>query len=688
MKVGEILARVLVKVEEMEDSDTHLMVRDSLPNSIIRSEEILTLFDLRDLYNSTDLELDITNYKRLKRKEVFEPFKVFLAQRWERLKDYPQLHYTQTFNTPITKVCELLAVAIADLKIFLHKKNSRAPSTFREPLHRFELLMPDNNFLNLVTTLNLNQQDEEEKLELHHFILDEEFKIIHIKDCLTDASNDLSFKHTSFLHAIGTPQRLSKANYLRVRLHSKAANNAWDTINKIEGHIASINTVGGALRRLMTALHNAGICGNLGGSDEDASRDVYLGIKLFYDYFTSLHANVQKAVYELKASEELSGLFEFIFKKLLLMAHYDNQVNALFLRDYDIETTAYLSEAEVDDLSNYVETIADTRHLSLHHTEGEQDLSFSCVDQMSLTIGKILKLGSNILNLTPATTEVAIGLLFADHRLDPELTKLKVQLNAFLRAAAKPATERYTKEDVLKSSEKKALYFTDNNQFLKTFSRKFISTPAHLFQCLNYLRCEYHRDFIVEYVRTRALSKLFVDAGSLIQNYKLLKLGNKKQNETTLDVIVTQLSAMKLKKLFPTQIELTLLSKEVSFNLFLNILQNWLSFIFVNAMFKNSDEIRRFMSPFTEPQRLSLCSFFNILYLPAFFSSAPSSPEPKRSSIFVSSSKWLKSRFFPASEDEKKEEHANKRQRLETSTEEDDADMEVVRPVAWPARPR
>ncbi|MES2217703.1 MAG: hypothetical protein V4501_04750 [Pseudomonadota bacterium] len=273
-------------------------------------ERRLTWSELDDLFNLGEQEATPQN---------LQLFVNFLERRWQRIQHLPQLHYSNTYQDELTQVCKSLAQEL-------------------QTGHHLQLLMPTVNFYNenlMSSIVELDQQTEDthvkqsymdegadiglliqddeikaavenqltaeqislakkrgielakaEKIDLHHFVIDDKNMIIHIGDCLNDAKCDGRVKHTNKLPR-SQNAKLAMKELNQVIYSSKQAKALNDAVVKFWEKRKKSNSVGGHLNRLIEGMFKAGEEGGFGGTDEQPD-DLIFGYIEEFHFLTKL----------------------------------------------------------------------------------------------------------------------------------------------------------------------------------------------------------------------------------------------------------------------------------------------------------------------------------------------------------------------------------------------------------------
>jgi hypothetical protein len=251
-------------------------------NYVLEMERGQAWQSLHDLFQDVEREATL---------ETLQPFVNFLKERWRRIANITELTYYRNFADELTLICDTLA---NELRMG----------------HRLQLLMPTVNFENenldltisaldtlieedhlkssyikagadigkliLITAINnevMQQLTPEqfnaayregikssmtEKVQLHHFVVDENKRMIHVLDCLSDAQLDGRLKHTNklFTHKLSA---LSKEDTCRVVYHSQESKLLYEAVLEFWEKRRSSHSIGGHINRLITALSKHGI---------------------------------------------------------------------------------------------------------------------------------------------------------------------------------------------------------------------------------------------------------------------------------------------------------------------------------------------------------------------------------------------------------------------------------------------
>jgi hypothetical protein len=287
MKIRELLANTLQTVMAQQ-----LILRSPQPVYGNKNDFYKYLLDMEREESWLQLSNLFKNAEIEATAETLAPFVKFLEMRWRRIARIYELTYYRNYKDPLTLVCESLA---DELKLG----------------HRLELLMPGVNFDNdnivdknekgvTITELDLQleathikqsymragakigfltqeknieravkfqlspeailQAQKEglesaklEKLQLHHFVLDNDDTVIHVLDCLSDAQLDGKLKHTnkrfkykdSFLSA----KEGSKAIY-----HSQEARLLFEAVGDFWIKRTQSFSIGGHINRLIQGV--------------------------------------------------------------------------------------------------------------------------------------------------------------------------------------------------------------------------------------------------------------------------------------------------------------------------------------------------------------------------------------------------------------------------------------------------
>jgi hypothetical protein len=331
-----------------------------------------------------------------------KPFLMFLSRFWTRHKPFYQLHYTTTYNEPLTKACLMLATEIAKLKVITKDSfvPEEVPSDSKDeppktiliskhgPAHRYEILIPTIIGRNDISSADLIMDDEdaeteEEKLQLHHFILDTtsrpaipqngDTSIINVGTCLNylaDSQGDLL--HTSVLF-IKKTFLLPNPYVHRVIYHSTQALKLHDKVSELRLDQCNPSSAGGAITNLIKALRTGGERGKHGGTDKQASYFAHEGIRSFNIFLGYLNHKQHTLLMGMSAKVGHEQTFKYMWYKLLMGVA-------------GIYEDIFFSEGQLAEMYAYLR-IADEKRPS-------KDITYTCVEQIANAMEDILKANS------------------------------------------------------------------------------------------------------------------------------------------------------------------------------------------------------------------------------------------------------------------------------------------------------
>jgi hypothetical protein len=161
---------------------------------------------------------------------------------------------------------------------------------------------------------------KQERIQLHHFVLDEYDRVVFVYDCLKDAQEDGILKHTNVFDRNGKAQELANEALDRVVMHSIEAANIYNVTYQLWAAKRDSNSVGGRLNTLIDSLRVGGEHGGEGGTKKTAGIASYNSIVEFDLYISGLSKKNYEAL--MKANEEfsLTRSFKYVWYQLLLSA--------------------------------------------------------------------------------------------------------------------------------------------------------------------------------------------------------------------------------------------------------------------------------------------------------------------------------------------------------------------------------
>jgi hypothetical protein len=251
--------------------------------------------------------------------ESLQPFVTFLAKRWERIHHIHHLSYTYNYSEELTLVCYKLAVKLAE--------------AYGNEIHALKFLMPTLQTYNENLMMDLVDIDasasDEEKIQLHHFIVDHWGHIININDCLKYASyskGEAALLHTSAQTkvVVEEDEKSTNANLplvraldtkdrLRVMYHSREAANLIKTINQLIKEKDTLYNAYDAIENLIEYLKMGGMRGGYDGVDEQSGMYSFIGIRKFYDFIKKLSKDDFSS---LLAAAAIYNTHSFTFKSI------------------------------------------------------------------------------------------------------------------------------------------------------------------------------------------------------------------------------------------------------------------------------------------------------------------------------------------------------------------------------------
>jgi hypothetical protein len=594
----------------------HRPLRFDLTRILTRYEENFSWEELLSLLQAADLEQDLTGLSDDSVRELLEPFKSFLAKRWERIKPYPALVYTNNSKESLTITCETLAAELADTKMytvkdFVSSSSSSSSSSLpfniwrdpEEPLHRFELLMPGIQAMNQVTRCSLNDEDPNAKMKLNHFILDDALNIIHIQECLEEAHHSTSYNdgdlmHTSLLSVTGTKLALSPLDKARVLHHSKEAREWWRAICELRIYRTQSDTIGGHLTKLAISLRSSGVHGLRGGTNDDATEEAFLGILTFYHYLKTLTEENYEYLMKCGATTLESDSFKYIWAKLIYMTSFTWASGDYIPPEEIIEAAVYMSEVNDRNAQDY-------RYL----------VAFSCVDQTGNAILRLLDKNPILYSMT-ARSELAqarpqqfvarIYLNFA--------SQLQKEKSNFIDKEKKNKLTHYTSQEISALPDAVILAGIDGN-FLKTFPQKITFTTTLFFKLLKSVPKEFQFELLNEcfgqnycLLRISSVKKLCIGLKILFESSR----GHANKNEQAHNLLLNLLGPEHIDKIFTKRKHVNSLTSILPFDLVIDFLNKRLGLEKIKSLFTTDDEIREYIKCFTKGERKVLYDFFGI----------------------------------------------------------------------------
>lgn len=276
MKIHELLANTKLLLQEITqglDRQREESKREESKSTfdVKLLDLLLTVDTLSQLIESAPTE-DEANAINL------EPFKQFLARRWECIKNSAFSYYVT--KCPAHELCISLADAMEGV--------------LKTP--KYLLLMPSITHVdNEMTATNIGDAN----LQLHQFILNEDnSRFIEVFPCLEAAEEDGILKHTSIFAdakesdlAPGA-KKLSKTEQQWIIQHSTATSNYYNSMQELLKLKNDGVSIGAFLQRLIKHLYQGSIAGHRhagqGGEELKAGADANEGIVEFFQFLDSL----------------------------------------------------------------------------------------------------------------------------------------------------------------------------------------------------------------------------------------------------------------------------------------------------------------------------------------------------------------------------------------------------------------
>lgn len=258
VQIGQVMASAsYFCVNEMNLKEMKYDVYQDRWGSPDRLEEIITIFEFTELLR--------TDLKKMATPESLQPFKNFLANRWQRIRGM-HLAYPYCAHRKVSQLCLMLAQALATF--------------FPESI--YQLLMPTlTTSTNITTGTALNDDD----LQLHHFVLsDDDSHFIEVLPCLMNAEEDKLLKHTAIFPEwkeeglFSSIKTLSENEKYRVIHHSRYTLEYYQQIEKYFNIKNQSNSVGSFLIRLIDKLYKGSVRNGHPDREYKAAADANEGI--------------------------------------------------------------------------------------------------------------------------------------------------------------------------------------------------------------------------------------------------------------------------------------------------------------------------------------------------------------------------------------------------------------------------
>jgi hypothetical protein len=260
----------------------------SSASPLVAVESLLALDELQTLinvYGNSEEELNNQN---------LEPFKTFLANRWERIRG-TDAAYPHNPHDPLNQACFWLAIA-----------NQNEQTT------AYELLMPGIEAVNQFSMEDIND------LALHHFILaDDEIHWINIADCLDYAGAETAdgiLKHIGRVDNNNQRIVLSATEKARLLQHSPQTEKYYAAItdaaairqDKFHG------AAGPHIEQLINGLRLGGAHGKKDGTELNSGNNANEAIVEFSQFLAQLDEKAKAELFALAApgfSDSLGNLW-------------------------------------------------------------------------------------------------------------------------------------------------------------------------------------------------------------------------------------------------------------------------------------------------------------------------------------------------------------------------------------------
>ena len=353
MKLKELLANTLQTVIAQKQAlhpPRSLYEEKDYYKYVLDMERDESWLRLSELFKKSELEAT---------PETLKPFVRFLEMRWRRIARIFELTYFRNNKDPLTRVCESLA---DELKLG----------------HRLELLMPAVNFDNdnivdnnekgttiaeldhldeahhikqsfmragadigkiiqeeeineavnsQLTPDEINQARDEglkaakaEKFQLHHFVLDNEDRIIHVLDCLSYAQLDGRLKHTNkrfkYQDSVLSAKEGSKVIY-----HSQEAKLLFLSVGDFWQKRKTSFSIGGHINRLIDALkangEKVGMILPTGATGEMPAWKLNESVQEFYSFTKLLTTEELEYLYSRNSTNFEYRSFKYYWFRLL-----------------------------------------------------------------------------------------------------------------------------------------------------------------------------------------------------------------------------------------------------------------------------------------------------------------------------------------------------------------------------------
>jgi hypothetical protein len=307
---------------------------------------------------------------------TLKPFTTLLKTRWDYVQGTP-FSYTHASThdfSLITDLCEVLATELSTSSFSPHCK--------------IKLLMPSIITQNEVRLTDLDEEQAslptEDRLQLHQFVLSEDNKhIIEVFECLTDAKEDGTLKHTSAL-LNNKVKLLNESEKQEVIQHSSRTKNYHKLLQELFHLKNHGENIGAAVNRLITKLNQGGMHGHRGGTNDVAGQDALIGIKDFFNYLLALEEDEKEYLFGCFATNNVIAMsFEVCWLHLLFRAALVHQV---------IE----LSEIEVHAIFE-----------TLSSSVSDPSIAIACVELIAKDLNNILNNHQELFDMYPRNIESA-----------------------------------------------------------------------------------------------------------------------------------------------------------------------------------------------------------------------------------------------------------------------------------------
>ena len=341
-----------------------------VPLPVIGSELMDFLMEIEDHTSREQLYQMFGFYQNVEVSEYsVMPFVNFLETRWNFVKRYYPLHYSDSYHRLYTQILESLATNLAKITY---------GGQYR---HRYSFMMPSANLFDVSLAMDLVGVDSEieekammasyleagvnisalqnrgrhlravsldeveiaaleqlteeqfrdaqacgqaktqrEITQLRDFILDENLNMINVHDCIKDAFQDDILKHTNLYDNHAKALHLNPSQVARVLAHSTEAHNFYEATHRLNDAKRNSNSVGGHLHRLIQLLRMSGEHGpdDFRGTETDAGSIAFGAVEEFHFFLHGLSEADYNTLMNTNAQYGLTKSFNYVWCRLIV----------------------------------------------------------------------------------------------------------------------------------------------------------------------------------------------------------------------------------------------------------------------------------------------------------------------------------------------------------------------------------